>query len=318
MTDTQTKCGFVAVLGAPNAGKSTLVNTMVGAKVSIATHKVQTTRVPVRGIFVKDKTQIVLVDTPGIFKPRRKLDEAMVTAAWAGANDADVILLLIDTPHVAKQLHTGQGAAQGAALSQTFEETAAIVDQLKQSGRKAVLVLNKVDAMNKDHILAVIAHYTDEDLFSDVMMISAETGDGVDDLVNLIAERLPQSPFLFDEDQMSDIPLRMLAAEVTREKLMLRVHDELPYASTVETISWKQQKDGAIRIDQEIYVERDSQKAIVIGKRGATIKDIGEQARKDLTEMLQAKVHLFLQVKVQQKWASDPRMLRNMGFDQVQ
>lgn len=314
MTDTHTKCGFVAVLGAPNAGKSTLVNTMVGAKVSIATHKVQTTRVPVRGIFVKDKTQIVLVDTPGIFKPRRKLDEAMVSAAWAGANDADVILLLIDTPHIAKQLQAGEGAS----LSQTFEETAAIIDQLKQSQRKAVLVLNKVDAMSKDYILAVIAHYTDDDLFSDVMMISAETGDGVEDLVDLIADRLPAGPFLFDEDQMSDIPLRMLAAEVTREKLMLRVHDELPYASTVDTVSWKQQKDGSIRIDQEIYVERDSQKAIIIGKGGATIKDIGEQARKDLTDMLQTKVHLFLQVKVQQKWASDPRMLRNMGFDQVQ
>jgi len=305
------KCGFVAVLGAPNAGKSTLVNRMVGAKVSIATHKVQTTRIAVKGVFVRGDTQLVLVDTPGIFKPKRKLDQAMVQAAWQGAHDADEILLLIDAPHVYKYL-SGQAARPAQA---TVEESRAIITRLEASGRRAVLVLNKIDRMNKDHLLAVIDHYMPNEVFSDVFLISAETGDGVEDLVDHLAARMPEGPWLFEEDQLSDIPLRLLAAEITREKLMLRVHDELPYASMVETVGWKEHKDGSIRVDQDIYVERDSQKAIVIGKGARTIKEIGELARKDLSAILDTPVHLFLNVKVKEKWTDDPRMLGAMGLD---
>lgn len=308
---TNTKCGFVAVLGAPNAGKSTLVNKMVGAKVSIATHKIQTTRVPVRGIFIKDDTQVVLVDTPGIFQPKRRLDQAMVHAAWEGAKDADLILLLVDAPHIHKQIKS-ESAQQ---TSTTFEETERIIEQLSKKQRDVVLILNKIDHMERARLLELTDYYKGKTLFTEIFMISAENGDGVEDLIHYITEHLPAGPWLFDEDQISDIPMRMLASEITREKLMLRVHDELPYASAVETISWKQQKDGSIRIDQVIYVERSSQKGIVIGKSGRTIKEIGEQAREELNSLLETKVHLFLQVKVREKWSSDPRMISDLGLE---
>jgi len=299
----QTSAGFVAVLGAPNAGKSTFVNRAVGAKVSIVSPKVQTTRTRVLGILIKDGAQILFVDTPGIFQPRRRLDRAMVASAWGSAGDADVILLMID-------------AERGLDSN-----TKSILDGLKKRKQEKpnapapVLVLNKVDAAEKGKLLTLAQELNDLELFSDTFMISALTGDGVNDLVDFCAERMAPGPWLFPEDQISDMPARLLAAEVTREKLYLQLHKELPYAATVETETWTNQDDGSIRIEQVIFVERDSQKAIVLGKRGSRIKEIGAASRKELEQMFECRVHLFLFVKVREKWGDDPERYRDWGLD---
>lgn len=290
-------CGFVAIIGAPNAGKSTLLNQMVGSKVAIVTHKVQTTRARIRGIAIEGDTQIVFVDTPGIFKPKRRLDRAMVDAAWGGAGDADIVMLLVDAVH-------GRDS-----------DVDRIIEGLQGQGRKAVLVLNKVDTVDREKLLKLAMRLNETDLFADTFMISALTGDGVDDLRRYIAARMPKGPWHYPEDQIADVPLRSLAAEVTREKLFLRLHDELPYSLTVETESWEQKKDGSIRIQQVIYVQRDSQKKITLGKDGQTIKTVGQLAREELQEMLDAKVHLFLFVKVRENWTDDRERYREMGLD---
>lgn len=300
MTDAkevERRCGYVAVIGAPNSGKSTLVNGLVGAKVSIVTHKVQTTRTRVLGIAMLGDTQIVLVDTPGIFAPRRRLDRAMVGAAWQGAREADVIVLVVD------------------AKAGFNEAVRAIVDGLKAENRKAALALNKIDLVRKDTLLALAAEITDAGLFTDVFMISAAKGDGVSDLLAHLAERMPVGPWLFPEDQVSDMPMRLLAAEVTREKLYLAVHQELPYALTVETESWEDTADGGVRIDQVIYVERESQRAIVLGRGGQRIKQVGQAARVELAEMLERPVHIFLFVKVRERWQEDPERYSVWNLD---
>ncbi len=292
-----TRSGFVALVGAPNAGKSTLVNRLVGAKVSIVTHKVQTTRALVRGIATRDKTQIVLVDTPGIFKPRRQLDRAMVRSAWGGAQDADLVLLLID-------------AERGLV-----GDTDAILTGLKDVDKTKVLVLNKVDRVKPETLLALSASANETVAFDRTFMISALKGSGCDDLLDYIAETLPQGPWYYPEDQISDLPMRQLAAEITREKLTLRLHQELPYASHVETEKWEEKKDGSVRVEQVIYVERDSQKKIVLGHKGETIKAIGAAARRELGEILDQTVHLFLFVKVRENWGNDPERYREIGLE---
>ena len=292
-----TRCGFVAIIGAPNAGKSTLVNRLVGSKVAIVTHKVQTTRARIRGIAMEGRTQIVFVDTPGIFKPKRRLDRAMVEAAWGGAGDADLIILMVD-------MESGRD-----------EDVTRIVDGLKSQGRKAILVLNKVDACPREKLLKTAAALNETGIFTETFMISALKGDGVADLKKYIAGLMPPGPWHYPEDQAADVPLRSLAAEVTREKLFLRLHDELPYSLTVETESWEQKKDGSIRIQQVIFVERDSQKKIALGKGGQTIKTVGQLAREELEEMLGCRVHLFLFVKVRENWSDDRERYREMGLD---
>ena len=292
-----TRCGFVAIIGAPNAGKSTLVNRLVGSKVAIVTHKVQTTRARIRGIAMAGNTQIVFVDTPGIFKPKRRLDRAMVDAAWGGAGDADLIVLMVD-------MESGRDS-----------DVERIVEGLKAQGRKAILVLNKSDACDREKLLKTAAKLNETGIFTETFMVSALTGDGVADLKRHIAALLPEGPWHYPEDQAADVPLRSLAAEITREKLFLRLHDELPYSLTVETESWEQKKDGSIRIAQVIYVERDSQKKIALGKGGQTIKTIGQMAREELQEMLETKVHLFLFVKVRENWSDDRERYREMGLD---
>jgi GTPase len=293
----KTHSGFVALIGAPNAGKSTLVNRLVGAKVSIVTHKVQTTRAIVRGIATHRAAQIVFVDTPGIFKPRRRLDRAMVTTAWGGAKDADIVLLLIDAE---------RGLKGGA------EE---ILDGLKDVRQSKILVLNKVDRVKPEMLLKLTAQANERVAFDDTFMVSALTGSGCDDLLDHLAKTLPEGPWYYPEDQISDLPMRQLAAEITREKLYLRLHEELPYSSHVETEKWEERKDGSVRIEQVIYVERDSQKAIVLGHRGQTLKAIGEAARKELAGILEQKVHLFLFVKVRENWGDDPDRYREIGLD---
>jgi GTP-binding protein Era len=300
----ETRCGFAAVIGAPNAGKSTLVNRLVGSKVSIVTPKVQTTRARIRGIAMRGNTQIIFVDTPGIFAPRRLLDEAMVEAAWQGANEADVICLLVDA---ARESAEPEGLAA--------KDTRRIIDGLRDSKRKAFLVLNKIDEMPRPALLALAQRLHDPDLFTQVFMISATTGDGTSDLMEAIAKRMKPGPWLYPADQTADVQLRQLAAEITREKLFLRLHEELPYASTVETETWKTMKDGSARIEQTIYVEREGQKGIVIGKNGATLKDIGAKARTDMEAAFGHRVHLFLFVKVREKWAEDPQRLREIGLE---
>jgi GTPase len=294
---TGTRCGYVALIGAPNSGKSTLLNRLVGAKISIVTPKVQTTRSRVLGIAIEGATQIVFVDTPGIFAPRRRLDRAMVAAAWSGAEDADIIVLLVDAPR---------------GLN---DEVRAILDRLKQAGRRAVLALNKVDRMNPEKLLPLTASLSAEGIFEPVFMISGLTGSGVEDLRRHLAGALPEGPWLFPEDQLSDMPLRLLAAEVTREQLFLRLHQELPYASTVETEAWEEFKDGSVKITQTIFVQRDSQKAIVLGERGQQIKLLGERARAELEKLLERRVHLFLFVKVREGWLEDRERYQAMGLD---
>lgn len=291
------RCGFVALLGAPNAGKSTLVNQLVGAKVSIVTHKVQTTRTRIRGIALEGDAQIVLVDTPGIFKPKRRLDRAMVHAAWAGAGDADVVVLVAD-------------ARQGLD-----DDTLRIIEGLKQHGRKAVLALNKVDDIKREKLLPVAAAFSEVFDFERVFMISALNGSGCADLRRYLAENMAPGPWLYPEDELSDLPLRLMAAEVTREKVYLQLHDELPYSATVETERWTERDDGSVRIDQTLYVERDSQKKIALGKGGQKIKEIGSLARVELEEMLERRVHLFLFVKVRENWQEDRQRLSEWGLE---
>ena len=302
--DEPTRCGFVAVLGAPNAGKSTLVNALVGQKISIVTHKVQTTRIPIRGIAMRGKTQIVFVDTPGIFAPKRRLDRAMVKAAWGGAADADAILVLVDSPDVAAN---ARGFAAG--------DTERIIEGLKAAGKRAALVLNKIDALKRETLLPLAEQLNATGIFNRIFMVSAKTGDGLPELMSYCEALMPAGPFLYPEDQAADIPSRLLSAEITREKLYLRLHDELPYASTVVTESWKEQKDGSVRIDQTIYVERDGQKAIVIGKGGRTIKAIGETARAEMESVFDRRVHLFLHSKVAEGWGERPEHYREWGLE---
>ncbi len=302
--DEQISAGFVAVLGAPNAGKSTFVNRAVGAKVSIVSPKVQTTRSRVLGIAIKDGAQILFIDTPGIFEPRRRLDRAMVASAWGSAQDADLILLIVDP-------------IRGTIDNDTRSILAGLEKRkADRPGSPApVLVLNKVDDADKSNLLALTKELGDMDLFSDIFMISALTGDGVEDLLTFCASKMTPGPWLFPEDQISDMPARMLAAEVTREKLYLQLQQELPYAATVETETWTEQKDGSIRIEQVIFVQRDSQKAIVLGKKGARIKELGSAARRDLEHMFETRVPLFLFVKVRDGWADDPERYRPWGLD---
>jgi GTP-binding protein Era len=293
-----TRCGFVALLGAPNAGKSTLLNCLVGAKVSIVTPKVQTTRARIRAIAVEGSSQLVFIDTPGIFQAKRRLERSMVAAAWAGVEDADLLVLLVDTT-------TGQ----------PDPDTARIVEGLKARGRKAILALNKIDAIKHDKLLELAGRFQAEGIFEPIFMISALTGDGVADLLAHLAGALPEGPWLYPEDQLSDLPERLLAAEVTREKLFLRLHQELPYALTVETESWRELKDGSLRLEQIVYVRRDSQKAIVLGKGGRAIKAVREAAQAELAESLGRPVHLFLFVKVRENWLEDPARYRHWGLD---
>lgn len=293
----RSRCGFFALIGPTNAGKSTLLNCLVGSKLAIVTHKVQTTRARLRGIAVLGEAQIIFVDTPGIFKPQRRLDRAMVQAAWGGADEADGIVLVID-------------AVRGLnADAQT------IVDGLAKNKRKAVLALNKIDLIRREELLGLVEKFDQTGLFTRVFLISASNGDGVDDLRAYLAAEAPPGPWLYGEDQLSDVPLRMMASEITREKLYLRVHQELPYDSTVETESWKDLKDGSARIDQTIYVRRDSQKPIILGKGGQTLKQIGEAARHEMEKTFDRQIHLFLHVKVNEKWLDEPARYREMGLD---
>jgi len=300
----ETKCGICAVIGAPNAGKSTLVNALVGVKISIVTPKVQTTRFRIRGIAMQGETQVIFVDTPGIFTPRRRLDEAMVAAAWAGAHDADAIVLVVDAALESKE--PGGIAAR---------DTNRIIEGLKAAKAKAILALNKIDGMKRTDLLALVERFNAAGVFSDVFLISAKKGDGLPDLMKAIVARMPAGPFLYPPDQVADISQRLIAAEITREKIYLRLHDELPYASTVETTDWSTKKDGSARIEQSIFVEREGQKAIVIGKGGQTLKEIGEKARKEMEESFGHPVHLFLHVKVREGWAEEPARLRELGLE---
>ena len=297
MDERPTRCGFVALIGAPNAGKSTLLNRFVGAKVSIVTPKVQTTRTRVLGIALRDNAQILFIDTPGIFKPRRRLDRAMVAAAWSGAGDADIIVLLVD------------------ASRPVSDDTRQIVVQLDSAGRKAILALNKIDLVKRESLLALAAELNETGVFTDTFMISSTTGDGVGDLMDTLVARLPEGPWLYPEDQVTDMPERLLAAEITREKLFLQLHKELPYALTVETEEWENFRDGSVRIRQVVYVERESQKAIVLGKGGQRIKSVGLAARQELEAILERKVHLLLYVKVREKWGDDRERYRDWGLD---
>jgi GTP-binding protein Era len=298
MSEQVYRCGFVAVLGAPNAGKSTLVNRAVGQKVSIVSPKVQTTRSRVLGIVTAGATQIILVDTPGIFAPRRRLDRAMVAAAWGGAADADQVVLIVD-----------------AARKGIEDETRNIIAGLKQQNRSAILVLNKIDIVKREKLLELTAALNAEGVFSDTFMVSAETGDGVDDLMTFLAQRMPQGPHHYPDDQVTDAPMRSLAAEITREQLFRQLQQELPYALTVETDTWEEFKDGSAKIQQTIFVARDSQKAIVVGKGGSRIKEVREAAQHEMEEMMERKVHLFLFVKVRENWADDPERFRALGLD---
>ncbi|MGJ4886604.1 GTPase Era [Bradyrhizobium sp. HKCCYLS3077] len=292
-----TRCGFVALIGAPNVGKSTLVNALVGSKVTIVSRKVQTTRALIRGIVIEGPSQIILVDTPGIFSPKRRLDRAMVTTAWSGAHDADLVCVLLD------------------AKKGLDDEALAIIDKASGVAHEKILVVNKVDLVPREKLLALVAAANEKLSFARTFMISAISGDGVDDLRRALAEMVPPGPFHYPEDQMSDAPMRHLAAEITREKIYSHLHQELPYQSTVETDSWTERKDGSIRIEQTIFVERDSQRKIVLGKGGATIKSIGAQSRKEIAEITGVPVHLFLFVKVRENWGDDPDRYREMGLE---
>ncbi|MGE5163025.1 MAG: GTPase Era [Sphingobacteriales bacterium] len=297
MANVRTRCGFIALIGAPNAGKSTLLNALVGSKVSIVSRKVQTTRALIRGIAIEGQSQLIFVDTPGIFSPRRRLDRAMVTTAWTGAHEADLVGVLID------------------ARNGIEEEAENILGKLNDIKRPKLLILNKIDVVSKDGLLTLAKDANAKAKFEATLMISALTGDGVGDLKAWLAERVPAGPWLYPPDQISEAPMRQLAAEITREKLFERLHQELPYHSTVETEVWKELRGGDIRVEQTIYVERESQRKIVLGKGGQTIKAIGEAARKEIAGVAEAKVHLFLFVKVRESWGDDPERYRAMGLE---
>lgn len=297
MANVRTRCGFIALIGAPNAGKSTLLNALVGSKVSIVSRKVQTTRALIRGIAIEGQSQLIFVDTPGIFSPRRRLDRAMVTTAWTGAHEADLVGVLID------------------ARNGIEEEAENILGKLNDIKRPKLLILNKIDVVSKDGLLTLAKDANAKAKFEATLMISALTGDGVGDLKAWLAERVPAGPWLYPPDQISEAPMRQLAAEITREKLFERLHQELPYHSTVETEVWKELRGGDIRVEQTIYVERESQRKIVLGKGGQTIKAIGEAARKEIAGVAEAKVHLFLFVKVRESWGDDPERYRGMGLE---
>ena len=293
----ESRCGFVALIGAPNVGKSTLVNALVGSKVTIVSRKVQTTRALIRGIVIEDNAQIILVDTPGIFSPKRRLDRAMVSTAWSGAHDADLVCVLLD------------------AKAGIDEEAEAILNKLATVRHPKILVLNKIDLIPREKLLALAQAANERMKFEHTFMISALSGDGVDDLRKTLAAMVPPGPFHYPEDQMSDAPMRHLAAEITREKIYRQLHQELPYQSTVETDSWTERNDKSVRIEQTIFVERESQRKIVLGKGGATIKAIGADARKELTAIVEKPVHLFLFVKVREGWGDDPERYREMGLE---
>ena len=298
MNKLKSKCGFAVIIGAPNVGKSTLVNYVVGTKVSIVSPKVQTTRSKVLGINISDNCQLILVDTPGIFAPKRRLDRAMVHSAWGGTEDSDLILLLVDSKRGVDS------------------ETQGIINNLKQfdKERKIFLVLNKVDLIQKDKLLNLTEKLSKTEIFKKIFMISAKNGDGIDDLLDEINLSIPEGPWLFPEDQISDMPLRLLAAEITREKLYLKLHQELPYSTVVETEEWQEKKDGSIRIEQTIFVERESQRSIVLGKGGKMIKSIGLESRTEFSKMVEVPVHLFLFVKVREKWGDNPIHYSNRGL----
>ncbi len=308
----QTRAGFVAVIGAPNAGKSTLVNRLVGQKVAIVTQKVQTTRFPVRGIAMHNDAQIVLLDTPGIFKTKRRLDRAMVKAALAGAEDADVILHVIDaTGWVAEILKRPLTGAQ----KKSMEDDRRVMEDLKTLGRKGILALNKIDEFDHLEILPVIQKLNEEGIYSEIFPISAANGDGTASLLDHLAGLVPESPYLYDPEQTADLPMRLLASEVTREKLMLRLHQELPYQLMVDTETWEERKDGSVRIQQAIIIGRENHKSMVLGKGGQTIKEIGKRAREELEGMLDRKVHLFLFVKVDERWMEKRDFYTPLGLD---
>jgi GTPase len=292
-----TRCGFVALIGAPNVGKSTLVNALVGSKVTIVSRKVQTTRALIRGIVIDNNAQIILVDTPGIFMPKRRLDRAMVSTAWSGAHDADLVCVLLD-------------AREGID-----EEAESIFSKVATVNHPKLLVINKVDIVDKEKLLKLAQAANERLKFDETFMVSAMTGDGVDDLRHTLAAMVPPGPYHYPEDQMSDAPMRHLAAEITREKIFRQLHQELPYQSTVETDSWTERKDKSIRIEQTIFVERESQRKIVLGKGGTTIKTIGAESRKELAEIVGQPVHLFLFVKVRENWGEDPDRYREMGLE---
>jgi GTP-binding protein Era len=296
MTQAPKRCGFCAIIGAPNAGKSTLVNALAGSKVSIVSHKAQTTRARLRAIAMENEAQIVFVDTPGIFAPKRKLDEAMVESAWSGAGEADAVLLLVDG-------RRGLG-----------DEVTAILEGLKTAKTGVILAINKIDLIKRERLLEISAGLNAAFPFEATFMVSALTGSGLADLRKYVAAKMPEGPWLYPEDQVADVQLRFMASEITREVIYERLHDELPYASTVETEAWEERKDGSVKIDQTIYVERDSQKMIVLGKGGQSIKLIGQLARAEMEKAFERRVHLFLFVKVRENWTKDPERLRMMGL----
>ena len=298
MRDEKTKAGFVAVIGAPNAGKSTLVNHLVGFKVSIVTHKVQTTRTRIRGVCMHGASQIIFVDTPGIFEPKRKLDRAMVDAAWLGADDADLIIFLYDVTR-----------------REVDSDTSRILSGLKENNKEAILVLNKIDLVKSELLLPIIKRFQEENIFSDTFMVSAENGSGCEKLLEYLSVRIPDSPWLYPEDEVSDLPQRLLAAEITREQVLLKLHQELPYGATVETEEWTERDDGAIVINQIIYVKRPGHKKIALGRNGNMIKAIGKASRQELQVLLDRTVHLFLFVKVRENWMEDPDRYSLWGLD---
>ncbi|MBT3334552.1 MAG: GTPase Era [Alphaproteobacteria bacterium] len=306
MSTQATRCGYVALIGAPNAGKSTLLNALVGAKVAIVSPKVQTTRARLTGIAIEDQSQMIFVDTPGIFEPKRRLERAMVSDAWSGAGDADVVALLVDSRRPVKANN---------------DDTQVILDALRKRGKQALLLINKVDAVERPELLKLADKLSAEKmddggpLFSDIFMISALTGDGVQDLGKFLAKAVPEGPWLYPEDQIATAPMRYLAAEVTREKLFLNLHQELPYQLTVETEAWEELKDGSAKVSQVVYVSRANHKGIVLGKGGSLIKKVGEMSRKDLEAQMDRRVHLFLFVKVRENWLDDPERYREMGLD---
>ena len=298
MDNEVTKAGFVAVIGAPNAGKSTLVNHLVGFKVSIVTHKVQTTRTRIRGVCMHGASQIIFVDTPGIFEPKRKLDRAMVEAAWLGADDADLIVFLYDVTR-----------------REVDSDTSRILSGLKNNNKEAILVLNKIDLVKPELLLPITKRFQKENIFSDTFMISAENGSGCEKLLEYLSARMPDSPWLYPEDEVSDLPQRLLAAEITREQVLLKLHQELPYGATVETEEWTERDDGAIVINQIIYVQRPGHKKIALGRHGSMIKAIGKASRHELQVLLNRTVHLFLFVKVRENWMEDPDRYALWGLD---